>query len=129
MIGFVTAGSTLPPDTRRVEIAVGEKAHIGLGRVNTSVGDNYGAVSQQPSGIVDAEFVTGTEVMGHRKPLFEEEKDGASTDGAIQFTGLKPGTATVRIIYCFRDVIREGCNRGYSKGTKNQPFSVTVTVH
>lgn len=121
--------TTLSPHTSQIEVAVGQSAQLGLGEMNLSVGDGWGVVSQQPSGIVEAKTVTGEKVFGYTQPPEDVGKAGAPTVGAIQITGTRPGTTKLKVVYCFRDTIREGCNRGYSKADENQPKTITVTVH
>lgn len=121
--------TTLPPQTIQIAVAVGESAQLGLGSLNPSVGDNWGVVSQQPSGLVEARTVTGDRVFGHTPSPSEASATGLSTVGAIQITGLKPGTTKLKVIYCYRSEVREGCDQGYAKGAEYQPKIITVTVH
>ena len=149
LIPMLTGCYLLDPDllaegTETVSLEVGETAQVDLGEWSPGVGDDWGPVPSADGdaaaggtaegvaaedgtvddGVATARVVTSSEVFGVR-----ERHDDGSTGGsypyAIELTGLAPGTSTVRVIYCYRTAITEGCDQG---ARDIDPIELTVTV-
>ncbi|GAB2542034.1 hypothetical protein [Brachybacterium huguangmaarense] len=120
----------LEEGTTEVEIGAGETVQVSLGIGTQGVGDMWGVVSQTDEDVADAEVVLGAEVAGQpaRNPL-SPGPPGSSSPFAVELTGKEPGTTTVRVLYCTRTAIAEGCDQ--SQGTLEapvDPVEITVTV-
>lgn len=116
----------LEQGTAEVELAVGESAQVSLGEGSQGVGDDWGVVSQTDASVASAEVVMDEEVHGTAEG---EQAPGATMPFAVELTGLAPGTTTVRVLYCTRTEIAEGCDQ--SHGTLEppvDPVEITVTV-
>ena len=113
----------LPEGTQQLEIEVGETAQIYWGGSSTSVGDNWGVLSVEPEGVAEAGFVSGDSVLGFED--WEDTSTGGDGPTALEVTGIAPGTATIRVQYCFREELAEDCDPGSKDG---YPTDVTVTV-
>lgn len=121
------AGGTLHEQgTTEVEIAVGETAQVSLGEGSQGVGDAWGVISQTEESVASADVVLGEDVYGTGGG---QDAPGASMPYAVELTGIEAGTTTVRVLYCTRAEIAEGCDQ--SKGTLDppvDPVEITVTV-
>lgn len=112
--------------TTEVEIAVGETAQVSLGEGSQGVGDAWGVISQTEESVASADVVLDEDVYGTG---VGEDAPGSSMPYAVELTGLDAGTTTVRVLYCTRAEIAEGCDQ--SKGTLDppvDPVEITVTV-
>lgn len=117
-------GELLPQGTTEVQLAVGETAQVSLGEGSQGVGDDWGVVSQTDDAVAEAGVVMDEEVFGTEDG---EDAPGASMPYAVELTGQEPGTTTVRVLYCTRTEIAEGCDQ--SKGTLDAPVApVEITV-
>ncbi len=119
-------GTLLEQGTTEVELGAGELAQVSLGEGSQGIGDAWGVVSQSDDSVAQAEIVMDEEVLGAEEG---EDAPGASMPYAVQITGLAPGTSTVRVLYCTRAEITEGCDQ--SQGTLEPPVApieITVTV-
>lgn len=117
-------GELLAQGTAEVHLAVGETAQISLGEGSQGVGDDWGVVSQTDEAVAAAEVVMGEEVHGTAEA---EDAPGASMPYAVELTGERAGTTTVRVLYCTRAAIAEDCDQ--STGTLDPPVDpVEITV-
>ena len=124
-------GTLLPEGTTELLIESGETVQVDLGEGSQGVGDMWGVVSQTNENAATVEVVLGEKVFGtpHRDPSDTPAPPGSSTRFAVEITGREPGTSTVRVLYCARAEIAEGCDQ--STGTKEapvDPVEITVTV-
>lgn len=113
----------LPLGTTDVELSVGETAQVALGEWSPGVGDGWGVVSQTDEAVLEAvDVFTGGRVFGETE---RDLGDGASLPHAVEVTGAARGVSTVRVIYCYRDTIVEGCDQG---PRDIEPIEITVAV-
>ncbi|MGP9694155.1 hypothetical protein ACT3TZ_05995 [Brachybacterium sp. AOP25-B2-12] len=120
----------LPLGTDALTLAVGEEVQVALTAVRPGVGEAWGVVSVDPPDVATAQVVHGAAVTGQdapeagRRPLV-----GGPVATAVAVQALAPGTATVRILFCYRSAIEEGCDQGQAYGLDPvDPVLITVTV-
>lgn len=122
-------GTLLPKGTTEVELAVGETVQVSLGQGSPGVGDTWGVVSQTDESTASADVEIGDAVFGTAPGTETPAPVGGSRPYAVELTGVGPGTTTVRVLYCTRAAIAEGCDQ--SQGTLDppvDPVEITVTV-
>lgn len=114
----------LTQGTAEVQLTVGETAQVSLGEGSQGVGDEWGVVSQTDDTVTTTTVVMDEDVFGAEEG---EDAPGASMPYAVELTGQQPGTTTVRVLYCTRTEIAEGCDQ--SQGTLEAPVApVEITV-
>lgn len=124
-------GTLLEEGTTEVELSVGEIVQVSLGSGSPGIGDDWGVISQTEDGVVDAEVVSGGSVIdgGGDARGDDGEAPGSETPFSVELEGVASGTSTVRVLYCTRSPIEEGCDQ--DKGTREAPVvpvEITVTV-
>lgn len=120
----------LPLGTDTLTLAVGEGTQVALAAVRPGVGEAWGVVSADPPGVVTAQVVHGAAVIGQHAPdAGRPPRVGGPVATAVAVRALAPGTATVRVLFCFRSAIEEGCDQGQAYGLDPvAPVLITVTV-
>ncbi|MGP9694154.1 hypothetical protein ACT3TZ_05990 [Brachybacterium sp. AOP25-B2-12] len=119
--------TTLAPGTTEVELAVGDTEQVGIGDVSPGIGDAWGVVARSDESVADAEVVLAEKVAGVEKDDATEPAEvGRPTEAAVAITGRTPGTTTVRVVYCYRTAMAEGCDQGPDGPV--EPLEITVTV-
>lgn len=116
----------LPEGTTTVDLAPGESIQVSLGTGNQGIGDDWGVVANSAETVATAEVVRGDDVAVEGA---ESDAPGSETPFAVAVDAHTPGTTTVRVLYCTRTKVAEGCDQ--SKGTKDAPvgpIELTITV-
>ncbi|MCS6711768.1 hypothetical protein JSY14_06930 [Brachybacterium sp. EF45031] len=116
----------LTEGTTSVDVAPGETVQVSLGTGSQGIGDDWGDVSISDDAVATAEVVRGDRVA---TTSAGSDAPGGEIPFAVAIEGHAPGTTTVRVLYCTRTAIAEGCDQ--SKGTKEAPVApaeLTVTV-
>lgn len=118
---------TYPEVTRAVTVARGETIRIALPNGNPSVGDQWGVVSSSEPAVAHAEV----HVEPKEKPSpGAPPMVGGPAAFSVQIRGDHPGSTTIRVLYCTRSVIKEGCDQSHGRlkpPVEPREYRVTVT--
>lgn len=129
MIREPRQGTLLPQGTTAVQVAPGETVQVSLAEGSTGIGDDWGVVAISDDAVVGADVAIGSAVFGQPPPTDDGGASGGTSAFAVELEGLAPGEATVRVLYCTRTKVAEGCDQ--TQGTLDapvDPVEITVTV-
>lgn len=121
-------GRLEPEGTTEVTVAPGEAVQVSLPDGSTGVGDMWGVVSVSDPAVAEADVEIGSGVFG-QPPSSPNPTVGGSSPFSVEITGKAAGEAKIRVLYCTRTEVEEGCDQ--SQGTLDapvEPVEITVRV-